>query len=75
MPESSLTFEFSIGLPIQHSTRSVRCRCRRLAQPATLRSPKLSSKHASANPAPRNICHDSIHILTSSGTSTQLSQN
>src|ERR1039457_2171906 len=43
MPESSLTFEFSILLPIQHSTRSVRCRCRRLAQPATLRSPKLET--------------------------------
>jgi hypothetical protein len=43
MPKSSLTFEFSILLPIQHSTRSVRCRCRRLAQPATLRSPKLET--------------------------------
>jgi hypothetical protein len=43
MPESSLTFEFSILLPIQHSARSVRCRCRRLARPATLRSPKLET--------------------------------
>src|SRR5450432_89488 len=45
MPESSLTFEFSILLLIQHSTRSVRCRCRRLAQPATLRLPKARNLH------------------------------
>ena len=43
MPESWLTFEFSILVPIQHSTRSVRSRCRRLAQPTTLRSPKLET--------------------------------
>jgi hypothetical protein len=61
MPESSLTFEFSILLPIQHSTRSVRHRWLRimhddLKQYATRRPP---------TPYPQRLALELRHLASS----------
>jgi hypothetical protein len=54
MPESSLTFEFSILLPIQHSTRSVRCRVPQVSRFETRASTAVSIL-GFKNPAPDRV--------------------